>query len=276
MIMKVHRGYHGKLKAVIFDWAGTTIDYGSCAPATVFLDLFHRRGLELTVDQVRAPMGLPKKDHIRAILQMEVVISAWQERYGNVPNETDVEVLYQDYLPLQISSIQNFTDLIPGTTDAVSSCRAAGLKIGSTTGYTMEMMQILAKEARHQGFEPDCIVVPSQVPAGRPHPFMCWQAAMQLQVYPPASIVKVGDTVADIQEGLNAGMWTIGVTKTGNEIGLRESEIAQLPEAELRERLDRAYQRLAQAGAHLLIDGVADLKFGFAEIDDRLSHGEHP
>ena len=276
MLMNIQRGYRGKLKAVIFDWAGTTIDYGSCAPAAVFIDLFHRRGLELTMEQVRAPMGLPKKDHLRAIVQIEAVAHAWQERYGRAPDESDVAAIYEEFLPFQISSLKNYADLIPGAAEAVGACRAAGLKIGSTTGYTMEMMELLAEEARLQGYEPDCIVVPSQVPAGRPYPYMCWQAAMQLEVYPPAAVVKVGDTVADIHEGLNAGMWTIGVAKTGNEMGLRESEVAQLSEAELRARLDRAYQRLAEAGAHVLIDGIADVEFALAEINNKLSRGEQP
>lgn len=264
------------LKAVIFDWAGTTVDYGSCAPAAVFLDVFFRHGMEITMEQAREPMGLPKKDHLRAVFAMEAVSAAWRQVNGRQPNESDVEALYEEFVPLQTACLKDYAEVIPGVIEAVAVCRQNGLKIGSTTGYTAEMMEILTAEARRQGYEPDCVVVPSQVPVGRPAPFMSWQVLTHLGVYPPATAVKVGDTIADIEEGLNAGMWTIGVAKTGNELGLSEREVLALPAEELQEKLERAYQRLSQAGAHLVIDGVANLPHAIAEINQRLARGEKP
>src|SRR5207237_5656764 len=121
-----------------------------------------------------------------------------------------------------------YADLIPGTLETIADCRRRGLKIGSTTGYTGEMMTILQSEAKRRGYEPDSTVCATQVPAGRPYPYMCLQNAINLQTYPMEAIVKIGDTLPDIEEGLNAGMWTVGLAKTGNEMGLSESEIAAL------------------------------------------------
>ena len=133
-----------------------------------------------------------------------------------------------DLIPLQIEALRSRAGLIPGTRETVAWLRARGMKIGSTTGYTEEMMAVLAEAARARGYAPDCIVVPSQAPAGRPAPFMCWRAATLLGVYPPSAIVKVGDTIVDLDEGRNAGMWTVAVAMTGNELGLGPEEAAQL------------------------------------------------
>lgn len=264
------------LKAVILDWAGTAVDYGSCAPAAVFLDVLFRHGVEITMEQSRQPMGLPKKDHLQAILQMESVAERWRQIHNRYPNEADVELLYAEFIPLQTACLKDYSEVIPGVIEAVEACRQLGMKIGSTTGYTAEMMEIVTAEARRQGYAPDCVVVPSQVSVGRPAPFMCWQVLTELNVYPPFAAVKLGDTTVDIEEGLNAGMWAVGVAKTGNELGLTEREVLALPREELQSRLEQAYQRLSNAGAHLVIDSVADLPHAVAEINQRLSRGEKP
>jgi phosphonoacetaldehyde hydrolase len=138
------------------------------------------------------------------------------------------------------------------------------------------MMDILLKEAKKRGYEPDSSVSAAQVPAGRPEPWMCVQNAMNLGVYPFEACVKVDDTLPGIEEGLNAGMWTIGLAKTGNEIGLNEEEIEALDPEFLQRRLDRAYNRMYQTGAHYVVDGIWDVPPILDEIDKRLSRGERP
>ncbi|MDX2030328.1 MAG: phosphonoacetaldehyde hydrolase [Blastocatellia bacterium] len=265
-----------RLKAAILDWAGTTVDFGSCAPAAVFLDVFFRRGLEITMEQAREPMGLPKKDHIRAISELPAVAAAWERIHGKRPTEADIDSMYAEFVPLQMACLRDYSELIPGVIEAIRALRERGMKIGSTTGYTEEMMAVLAEEARRQGYRPDCIVVPSQVPAGRPHPYMCWRVATELQVYPPAALVKVGDTIADIYEGLNAGMWTVAFAMTGNELGLGPEEAGRLTSEEWRTRRTAAHARLTRAGAHVVVDGIADLPAAVEEINQRLSRGEKP
>lgn len=276
MSFRYSRSYRGKLRAVILDWAGTTQDYGCYAPAGVFVEVFRRHGVEISMAQAREPMGTPKKDHIRMISQNEEVARKWREQHGQACSEDDIEQLYREFIPLQMACIADYAQLIPGTSEAIARFRARGLKIGSTTGYNREMTEVVLAEAKRQGFVPDSCVCASDVPAGRPAPWMCLVSAMQMQIHPLESIVKIGDTVPDIEEGLNAGMWTIGVAKTGNEIGLDEQEVNALPAAELERRLHEVYQRMYRSGAHFVVDGVWDCEPILDEIERRLGRGEKP
>lgn len=271
-----HRSYRGPLKAVILDWAGTTLDYGCFAPAVVFIEVYKRKGLAITMEQAREPMGAHKKVHIRMISEMEAVRRMWQDIHGRLPDEADVEAMFQDFVPLQLACLAKYADLIPGTLEALANFRRRGLKIGSTTGYTAEMMEVLLEEAKKRSYVPDSSVCAAQVPAGRPHPWMCLQNAINLQLYPMEAFVKVGDTLPDIAEGLNAGMWTVGVAKTGNELGLTEREVAALEPEVLEVKLDRAYQRMHQAGAHYVVDSIGDFPPLLDDIDARLARGERP
>ena len=268
--------YHGPLQAVILDWAGTTVDYGCMAPAAVFIETFRQRGVDVTMAQARAPMGMFKLDHIRAIAQMEPVAAQWQAVYGRACSESDVDAMYREFLPLQLAVIAQHADVIPGTLDALAAFRRRGLKIGSTTGYTRAIMDQLAPLAAQRGYVPDAIVCADEVPAGRPQPWMMFQNALQLKVYPMAAIVKIGDTVPDIEEGLNAGSWTIGLVKTGNEIGLTETDVNALDPADLKARFEAGSAHLHQSGAHYVVDSLADVVPVLADIEARLAHGEQP
>ncbi len=97
---------------------------------------------------------------------------------------------------------------------------------------------------------------------------------MNLEIYPMEAFVKIGDTLPDIAEGLNAGMWTIGLAKTGNEMGLTEQEINALEPDVLNVKLERAYQRMHQAGAHYVLDSIAEVPPILDEINARLARGE--
>src|SRR5262245_771171 len=254
-----HRSYRGPLKAVLLDWAGTTMDYGCKAPAVVFQEVYKRQGVEITMEEAREPMGAHKRVHISQISKNENVAKRWQQKHGRKPSEADVDAMFKDFIPLQLACLADYADLIPGTLEAGEDFRAHGLKLGSTTGYTEEMMDLLQSEAKKRGYKPDATVCATQVPAGRPHPFMCLQNAILLQTYPLESFVKVGDTLPDIEEGLNAGMWTIGLALTGNEMGLTEEQLDAL-DPEVREmKLARAYKRMQQTGAHYVVDSIGDV-----------------
>ncbi|WP_431809764.1 phosphonoacetaldehyde hydrolase [Brevibacillus agri] len=264
------------MKAVIFDWAGTMVDYGCFAPLAVFLQVFQKRGIALAIDEAREPMGMLKRDHIRALCQMERVAALWQEKFGRAPDEKDVDELYADFEPLLMATLHDYATPVPGALELVARLRERGLKIGSTTGYTREMMNVVAASAKRQGYEPDALVTPSEVSAGRPYPWMCYQNALLLGVYPMSELVKVGDTTSDMQEGRNAGMWTVGVLKGGSELGLSQQEVADMPAEELQARLANAAARLKAAGAHYVIEEIGRLDEVLDKIERRQAAGEHP
>jgi phosphonoacetaldehyde hydrolase len=270
------RSYRGPLKAILLDWAGTTLDYGCYAPAVVFIEVFKRKGVPISVEEARAPMGAHKKVHIRKISQIEPVRKRWQAAHNRLPSEEDIEAMFQEFIPLQLDCLADYSDLIPGTLEAVADFRQRGLKIGSTTGYTGEMMTLLLAEAKARGYEPDSTVCATDVPAGRPEPWMCIQNAMKLRVYPFEACVKVDDTLPGIEEGLNAGMWTIGLAKTGNELGLNLAEVSKLEPNDLQTKLHRAYDRMRQSGAHYVVDGIWDVPAVLDDISARLARGERP
>lgn len=271
-----HRSYRGPLKAVILDWAGTTMDYGCMAPAVVFMEIYRRFGVEITMEQAREPMGAHKRVHIAQIAQIDAVRTRWHEVHGAFPTDDDVGKMFEQFIPAQLKVLADYADLVPGCLAACAAFRSRGLKIGSTTGYTSEMMDILLREAAARGYTPDSTVCATQVPAGRPEPWMCLVNAMNFGIYPMEAIVKVGDTLPDIYEGLNAGMWTVGLTMTGNEMGMTQAEINAL-DAKVRDRKrQRAYTRMAQAGAHYVVDGIVDVPPLIDEINERMRRGERP
>jgi phosphonoacetaldehyde hydrolase len=271
-----HRAYTGRLQGVILDWSGTTVDYGCFAPTVVFVELFGEQGVPITFDEARGPMGTYKRDHIAQIMRMPAVAARWQAQRGRLPDDGDVQTLYEAFIPRQIKCIADYADLIPGVKETVDAYRTRGLKVGSTTGYTREMMTVLLPEVAKRGYSPDSLVCPDEVPGGRPAPWMSFKNAMNLGVYPMEAFVKIGDTVPDIAEGLNAGMWTIGLAKTGNEIGLSEAEINALDPGTLNEKLKAARQKLYEAGAHYVVDCLSDTLPILDRIDARLLDGEKP
>ncbi|HUT92592.1 MAG TPA: phosphonoacetaldehyde hydrolase [Thermoguttaceae bacterium] len=276
MTFTYQRRYRGPVKLVILDWAGTTMDYGCFAPAVVFVEVYRRNGVEISMEEAREPMGAHKLVHIRKISQIPAVARRWQGVHGRPCTEDDVRKMFDQFVPLQLDCLAQYADLIPGTLEVVAELHKRGVKIGSTTGYTGEMMALLLAEARERGYAPDSTVCATDVPAGRPEPWMCLRNAENLGVYPMEACVKIGDTLPDIDEGLNAGMWTIGLAKSGNELGMNEKEIAALPADRLQARLDRAYGRMAAAGAHYVVDTIADVLPVIDRIHERIAAGGRP
>ncbi|MDR1981148.1 MAG: phosphonoacetaldehyde hydrolase [Tannerellaceae bacterium] len=245
-----------KIKGIICDWAGTVIDFGCIAPVTVFVDVFKKKGIDITWEEARKPMGLSKKAHIQAIMQEPRIITLWQERYGKPSGEEDVDRLYAMVEPQLAEVVKSHCDIIPGAIELLEFCRENGVKFGTTTGYVGSMMRNIIPLVSEKGFIPDCIVASDEVPYGRPSPFMLFENMKRMNRYPASQMVKIGDTVADIQEGLNAGMWTIGLTLSGNETGLTRSQLEALPESEIHELRSKASKRLLKAGAHYTCDGI--------------------
>lgn len=265
------------LQAIVLDWAGTTIDHGSLAPTAVFVEIFKRSGVHITTAQAREPMGRAKRDHIACIGRMPAVDQAWRETHGGKPmSSQDIDAMYAEFLPLQKATLHQRSQVLDGVVEIINWCREQGLKIGSTTGYTRELLAEVQAAATQQGYTPDCALGSEDAPAGRPAPFLLYEAAKRLGVYPMWHVVKVDDTPVGIQAGRNAGCWTVGVTRTGNCIGLSEQEWAALPEPEQQTRLRAADEQLRAAGAHVVIESVADLRPVLQDFDRRLAAGDLP
>jgi phosphonoacetaldehyde hydrolase len=244
MYFNYQRRYRGPVRAVILDWAGTTVDFGSLAPVAAFTRLFAEQGIALSAAEARGPMGMEKREHIRQLC----------------------------HLP----AIQDHAQLIPGCRETVVILRERGIRIGANTGYSRDLMEPLMRVAADQGYVPDSAVCATEVPRGRPYPHMSLRNFIELEVETVQACVKVDDTVPGIEEGLNAGMWTVGVAVSGNEVGLSLADWQALPLSEQQRQRDRAYQRLLAGGAHSVIDTVADLPRCLDVIEAWLARGERP
>lgn len=264
------------IPAVILDWAGTTVDFGSLAPVAALQRIFEENGVPISTAEAREHMGVLKRDQIRSICAGRRVQEAWSSLHGQPPVEPDVERLFTEFLPRQAEVIAEFSVPIPGVCETVEAWKAAGLRIGSTTGYTRALLDMVIPVAAAGGYSPDASVTPDEVGGGRPKPFMCYRNAILLGAFPLWRCVKIGDTPSDIAEGINAGMWTIGITATGNEVGLSRGEWESLPCDERAAREKDAARRLNEAGARFIAPSLADCTGILDDIERRLAAGEKP
>jgi phosphonoacetaldehyde hydrolase len=276
MNFSYRRTYTGPIEAVLLDWAGTTMDFGCMAPAVVFVEVFKRKDVPITIEEARAPMGAHKRVHIQRITELDSVRRRWQQVHGRLPNDGDVGAMFTEFVPLQLQCLSTYSALIPGTLEVVGKLRSRGIKIGSTTGYLGDMMKINLADGKRQSYEPDSTVCASDVPAGRPYPYMCLMNVIKLGVSAVQACVKVDDTIPGVEEGLNAGMWTVGLAVSGNEVGLPLDEWKALPEADKQTKRERAYQRMRQCGAHYVVDSIAELMPCIDDIQARIRRGEAP
>ncbi|WP_299481407.1 phosphonoacetaldehyde hydrolase [uncultured Roseibium sp.] len=256
-----------KFKAVVFDWAGTMIDFGSFAPMGVFVKAYETFGITATIDQARGPMGKPKWDHIRDMMDDPDISAQWQAKYGSVPTDADVDSVYEVFVPMNEKVVADYAELVPGAADMIRSLRERGLKIGSTTGYTRSIMEHVLPKAAEQGYEPDNLVCSDDLPEGRPGPLGMYKCFVDLVAYPPAAVIKVDDTVPGIAEGVSAGCLTVGLALSGNYAGKTPAELAALSESEIDALRRHATVKLKNAGADHVIDTVADLPSLIDKLD---------
>jgi len=247
------------LRAVVLDWAGTVIDFGSLAPMGAFVEVFARYGVEISVTEARGPMGLPKWDHIKALGTVPRIAAAWEFAQGAPFSDEDVDELYDVFTPMNAESVKQHAQLIPGVIEMVGALRARGLAIGSTTGYNRAVMEVMMPLAAAQGFTPDNVVCAGDLSGGRPTPLMMYRTFADLGVWPPDAVLKVDDTAPGIVEGLAAGTWTVGIIASGNGVGLSLAQWNETSELERNALRATAGKALLDAGAHTVIDTVADL-----------------
>ncbi len=246
-----------KIEAVIFDWAGTTVDYGCFAPVQVFTEVFKNAGVEPTMEEVREPMGMLKWDHIRTMLEMPRIKAAWREKYGRDPEDADADKMYESYEPSLLKILDQYSDPKPYVLETVKALREKGIKIGSTTGYTDVMMGVVVPKAAELGYELDCWYSPDSTGnMGRPYPYMIFKNMETLKVTSVDKVIKAGDTISDIREGKNAGVFTVGILEGSSLVGLSKEEFEALPEEEKEVRLAAAEQKYKEAGADAVVRDI--------------------
>ena len=266
----------GAIECVIFDWAGTVVDFGSFAPTQIFVEAFAEFGVAITLEEARGPMGMGKWDHIRALCKDPDIAARYAQKFGHVPADDDVTKIYQRFMPLQIARVGDYSAMIPGALETLAFLRGRGVKIGSCSGYPRAVMERVVALSAQNGFTADCVVATDDVPRGRPWPSQSLANAVALGVGDVAACVKVDDTAPGILEGRRSGMWTVALLMSGNALGLTHEQYLALPETRKNDARARIRALFAPAEPHYMVDTVADLPEVVEDIDRRLAAGEFP
>ena len=265
-----------KAQAIILDWAGTVVDFGSFAPTQIFVEAFAEVQVQVSIEEARGPMGMGKWDHIRTLCNDPAISERYARVFGRAPTDDDVTALYNRFMPLQIEKIANHSALIPGALETITALRQRGLKIGSCSGYPGVVMDKVVALAKHQGYVADHVVATDQVPNGRPWPAQALANVIALGIDDVAACVKVDDTVPGILEGRRAGMWTVALVCSGNALGLTHQHYSALDVATLDRERARIHRLFAGARPHYLIDTINELPGVMEDIDRRLANGGMP
>jgi len=273
-----HREYRGKVKGMVLDWSGTTADAYVIAPAVVFVQVFKEQGVEISMAEARGPMGLRKDLHIQALTQEPYIRDRWHEVHGKNPDQSDVDRMFADFVPMQLDCLRNYTTLLPHVAEVTQGLQKQWVRIGSSTGFVRSMVDILEADAKTQGYVPDASVAGDEVVNGaRPKPFMVYRNLDLMDVHPVQSVVKVDDTVSGIGEALEAGCWGVGIARYSNYIDVDSLEQGeQLSGDDLQRRLNLTREKLRQGGAHYVIDTFDQLPEVIEDVNIRLGRGERP
>ena len=262
-----------EVKLVVFDWAGTTVDYGCIAPLAVFERIFENKNIHLTREEILKPMGMGKRDHIETLLSTEEATRQWKEIYQRDWTQEDIDVMFAQFNTELLNVLTNYCTPIDGVLETIAKLREMGLIIGSTTGYTREMMDIVEKGAKEQGYAPDYTVTSDMTEGyGRPYPYMLYENMKHFGVSPVSSVVKVGDTAADIKEGKNAGAWSIGIIEGSSAANMTLEMAATLSEEEREARFAHAESILKNAGADYVIRTIRELPQAIEEINQKMAN----
>ena len=272
------RTYRGKVKALVLDWSGTTADAYVLAPAVVFVEVFKKHGVEISMEEARGPMGLRKDLHIKALTETPDIRDRWKKIKGKEPTQKDVDGMFKDFVPMQLKCLRRYTKLLPGVAKVTQRLQKRGIKIGSSTGFVRSMVNILEAEAKKQGYVPDASVAGDEVVNGaRPKPFMVYKNLDMMNIHPIQSVVKVDDTVSGVGEALEAGCWGVGVSRYSNYMNVNSlDEEKRLSPADIQTRHEKTRDILRKAGAHYVIDSLADIEPVIADVNARLARGEKP
>ena len=213
------------MKVVIFDWGGTIIDFGCQSPLISFEKAFKDAGYPVTRQHIIKYMGNSKREHVRKLLK----------DLGKLTDSLE-EKIYANFKEILMQEIPKHLDLTPGYTTLMDYLHLKGYKIGSTTGYTREMTNRIVECGSHM-YLPTISVTSDEVGHGRPSPDMVYENLLLLGIDHPRYLIKIGDTIADIEEGVAAGAHlVIGVVDSSSLMGLTVDEYQNMSEKELEER----------------------------------------
>merc|ERR1712028_186946 len=220
-------------QAVLVDIEGVLMDPDSAATSAAIVDVFGRREVEVTSDEaLTKPCSTECSDNhqlrneLRAV--MNAVAGKWQAAKGTAPTEWDLEVMWKE-IPQAVSDQMKIAPAADGAADCVGALVAQGVKIGATVEFDEEATPAWVRHAEASGIHIDA----------------------SLEVFPNSSCIRLTSKCHGVEEGNNAGMWTVAVTS--GDAGC-----------------------YYDAGAHYVISNVAGFMDVYNEIQLRMRMGDKP
>lgn len=216
------------IELLVFDMAGTTVQDEGLVVAS-FLAADDHAGLSATAEDRAAMLDYVQETMGQSKIVVFRHLAKGDEEQAQAANK-EFERTYSQLVADGRSSA------MPGAEDLFAECRERGVKIALTTGFAKPTQDAILTALGWQDVA-DVVLCPSEQLRGRPHPDMPLAAVIQTRTRSVASMLVVGDTASDVTSGLRAGAGlVVGVLSGAHNA-----------------------QQLRDAGAHHVVDGVADL-----------------
>ena len=248
------------IRACIFDLGGTIVDKYSLSPFLSLKSAFKRHNILIPNALIFKDMGKHKLDHINDILLNDYVSLCWEKNYGKKPCDKSSNKVFSTFNDIQLEASKNI-DIIPETNSAIKYLRSNRIRTACTTGFNFENMMQVQHRLNKNGIYLDsyvsstCLGKPS-----RPDPSMIYKNMMNLNIVNSRQVLKIDDTVVGIEEGKNAGCWTLGVAKWSTNMKVKSIEEAiSITDEEISDRLLESYDILTNSGADFVIDDLNEL-----------------
>lgn len=195
------------IRLVVFDMAGTTVEEGGAVYQAIAAAVGSHLDREVPDEELSRWTGAEKREAIAGLLQ---------SLDGAAPDDV-VEELFADFSArLDDAYLAEPPSPIPGVADLFSTLRRSGIRVALTTGFTDRVARgILDGLGWTVGTDVDALVTAEQVGAGRPSPLMIQRAMELTDTTDPDEVVVVGDTLRDLQAGMNAGARAVVGVLTG-------------------------------------------------------------
>jgi phosphonatase-like hydrolase len=131
------------------------------------------------------------------------------------PHDRQAKEIHREFMEELKYAYQTFPiKAQPGAEQLFETLKRQGVLVVLNTGFNAETAYyILKKLGWAIGREIDGVITATDVKNNRPQPDMILKAMEQFGIDNPKAVIKVGDSVVDIQEGQNAGcLLSIGIT----------------------------------------------------------------
>lgn len=278
------RRFNAAPQGVFIELEGCLLDETCSTTAAAVKQLFKEKGVDISEEEAASGNGslagadaTTKKSHLRHVL-FSTCADKWKAATGAEPTEWDLEALFKEFARC-VRDCAHKCKAVTGAVDCVSMLQGKGIKVGITSDFNAEGMEPWMRIAHANGIEVDAAMSCADVanPGGRdgpfvcvpPEPWRCYALAARLNIFPTDTCVRVSHTTYGVEEGLNAGMWTVGL-KTGPPVpfsGPGETE------PQKNRRVEDGFYSL---GCHYVIDGVWDLPRVMDDIEARMARGDKP